>query len=458
VYRHEKGGKMEKNIIHYLLFSCDSIEEQMEAVKKLRMVPEKFYDKETKVMLKAIEFSHNTNRIATDKSISTYFKFNKLKIDIDDYFWDINERETNKIILKDACDFFVKQKEIEINKDLITNALNDYEKTGDISVISRLELASSERKKAVKSIKEATTLGLKKLEMIKNKEDVKSVKFSNNFFFMQLILKGLEPGELIIIAARPGVGKTAISLGFLNDFSKQQKKSLYVSLEMSSEEMMERMLIAKTGIPRSTFFSQTGFTDEKYQELVKASEEINKQSIKIVDESPSSFLEIKEIIKEEHRKNGLDIVFIDYLGLIGSYGNEDNFNVRDTVSKISRGCKLLAMELKIPVILIQQVSRNVASGHREDSSFKELQLTDLRDSGTLEQDANKVFLLWNQEPQSEKDKEDILDSKYKMILNIAKNRNGQANQKVLFEFNRTLQRIKEIDWLTKPSTWGKRND
>ena len=84
VYRHEKGGKMEKNIIHYLLFSCDNIEEQMEAVKKLRMVPEKFYDQETRVILKGIEFSHSMNKLATERSISTYFKFNKVKFDIDE--------------------------------------------------------------------------------------------------------------------------------------------------------------------------------------------------------------------------------------------------------------------------------------------------------------------------------------------------------------------------------------
>jgi replicative DNA helicase len=458
MYRHEKGGKMEKNIIHYLLFSCDNIEEQMEAVKKLRMVPEKFYDQETRVVLKGIEFSHGNNKLATERSIATYFKFNKEKFDVDDYFWDTDEKEANHIVLQDACELFVKQREIEINKELVSTALSNYEKTGDITLLSKLDLASAERKKAVKSIKEATSLGLKKLESIKNKTDLKSIKFSKSFFYMEMILKGLEPGELIIMAARPGVGKTAFSLGFLNDFSKQGKRSMYVTLEMAAEELTERMLIAKTGIPRSVFFSQTGFTDEKFTELENAAKELNKQPIIVVDDAPGTFVEIREIIREEHRKNGLDIVFIDYLGLIGSYSGEDNFNVRDTVSKISRGCKLLAMELKIPIILIQQVNRNAAAGTRDDSSFKELQLTDLRDSGSLEQDANKVFLLWNAEPQTEKDKQDQLDSKYKVILNIAKNRNGQSNQKVLFEFNRTIQRIKEVDWITKPSTWGKKND
>lgn len=449
---------MEKKIIHHLLFSCFNFEEQAEAVKSLRTIPEEFYDQETRIVLRGIEFSHKMKKLATEKTISTYFQFNKEKFDIDDYFWFTDEKEANQIVLEDACKLFVKQKEIEINKHLVEKALNEYEKTGKVSVLSEIDLQSSERKKAVKSIEEATTLGLKKLEDIKNKKDTKRIKFSNSFFYMNTILKGLEPGELIIMAARPSVGKTAFSLGFMNDFSKQGKKTMFISLEMYAEELIERMLTAKTGIPRNVFFSQTGFTDEKFLELKKAALELNKQPITIADESPAIFTEIMNLIKEEHRKKGLDVAFVDYLGLISSYAGEESFSTRETVSKISGGFKRLAMELQIPIVLMQQVNRNVASGHREDSSFKELQLTDLRDSGSLEQDANKVFLLWNLKPETEKDKEDIANSKYKVVLNIAKNRNGQSNQKVLFEFNKAFQRIKETDWLTKPSTWVSKND
>lgn len=459
MYRHEKGGKMEKNIIHYLLFSCDNIEEQIEAVKKLRMVPEKFYDQETRVVLKGIEFSHGNNKLATERSIATYFKFNKEKFDVDDYFWDIDEKEANHIILKDACDLFVKQKEVEINKEIVAEALEKYEKTGDLSYLSGIHLASADRKKSIITAKDAVLIGLEKVKRIKDKNDTTSIKFSHNFFYMQTILKGLEPGELVLIAARPGVGKTALALALLNDFSKQKKKCLFISLEMTIEELMaERFFISKTGITRSLMYSQNGFTDEKFQEIEKAANEIANQSMKFIDDVPPTFVEIREAIREEHRKNGIDVVFVDYLSLITSYSPTDTSDIRVTVSKISREMKLLAKELKVPIILLQQVNRNVAGGSRDDSSFKELQLTDLRDSGTLEQDANKVFLLWNKEPEDDKEKQDIKDSKYKMILSIAKNRNGQSNQKVLFDFNRSLQRIREIDWLTKPSTWGKKND
>lgn len=451
MYRHEKGGQMEKKILYNLLFLCDSLEQQKQVIKKFKKLPEETLDQQTNNLLKAIEYWHEKDKIANVPRLNTYSTFKKGEVDLDDYFWDLEEE--TEIDLDEASELFVKEKEIEYNLIQFEKALNDYKETGNIESIKSIDFKDTESKKKIISMREATEAGLEKLKKVKEKKDEKSIKFSNNFFFLQLILKGLEPGELIIMAARPGVGKTGFSLALLNDISKHKKKSLFISLEMTREELTERMLIAKTGITRSVFYSQSGFTDDKFEDLVKAAYELNKQSISIIDEPPASFLEIKRLIKEEHKRNGLDIVFIDYLGLIGSYSEGDNFDTRTTISKISREAKLLAMELKIPIILLQQVNRNAAAGSRDDSSFKELVLTDLRDSGSLEQDANKVFLLWNKKPENEEDKNNILNSKYKVVLNIAKNRNGQSNQKILYEFNHTNQRIKEIDWITKPTVW-----
>ena len=449
---------MEKKILYNLLFLSNDLEQQKRVMKKIKTLPEKLFDDSTKELIEAIDYWHKKDKIANAKRLNTYSTFNKDSVDIDDYFWDLDEKDMLELDLDEATDLFTKEKEIEYNSEQFERALEDYKKSGNIESIKSIDFKDTESKKRIISIRDATEAGLEKLKKVKEKKDEKSIKFSNNFFFLQLILKGLEAGELIIIAARPGVGKTGFSLALLNDISKHKKKNLFISLEMTREELTERMLIAKTGITRSVFYSQSGFTDEKYEELVKAAHELNKQPISIIDETPPSFLEIKELIKEEHKRNGLDIVFIDYLGLIGSYSEGDNFDTRTTISKISREAKLLAMELKIPIILLQQVNRNAAAGSREDSSFKELVLTDLRDSGSLEQDANKVFLLWNKKPENEEEKNNILNSKYKVILNIAKNRNGQSNQKILYEFNHTNQRIKEIDWLTKPTVWKDHNN
>jgi len=444
---------MERKILFNLVYVNEDIEEQKNAIRRLEELPLESYDNETVEFIKAVHSINESNKLVDTRTLNTYLTFNKTKIDIQDYFWDTNEKEAKEIDLSEAVKNFVKTKQVEINTKLIEDALEKYKATGDTNELSNLNISRVQDKKYVISMAEATEAGLEKLLRIKNKVDTSSVKF-RNFFYLQMILKGLDPGELIIIAARPAVGKTAFGLALTNDISKQGKKVLFISLEMSREELTERMLIAKTGITRSTFYSQSNFTDEKYQELVNAKKELDRQSIRIIDEPPTSFVEIREIIRQEYRNNGIDLVVIDYLGLITSYDKDDRgLDTRTTISKISREAKLLAKELKIPMIILQQVNRNVAAGHRDDSSFKELQLTDLRDSGSLEQDANKVFLLWNKKPETEAEKQEVLDSQYKVIFSIAKNRNGQSNQKILFEFNHSLQRVKEIDWITKPSTW-----
>lgn len=444
---------MERKILFNLVYVNESIKEQTHTIRKLQELKMESYDNETVEFLKAMISINESGKLINAKTLNTYLSFNRTKIDIQDYFWDTNEKEAKNIDLEEAVKSFVKTKQVEINTKIIENALEKYKETGETKEITDLNISRIQDKNYVIDITEATSAGLDKLLRVKNKIDLTSIKFKN-FFFLQMILKGLEPGELILLAARPGVGKTAFALAMLNDISKQKKNTLFISLEMSREELTERMLIAKTGITRSTFYSQNNFTNEKFEELEEAKEALDRQPIKIMDEPPRTFVEIRDAIREEHRKKKLDLVILDYLSLISLYDeNDKGMDTKTTISRISRETKLLAKELKIPILLLQQVNRNMAAGHRDDSSFKPLQLTDLRDSGSLEQDANKVFLLWNQKPETEEDKQDVLDSKYKVIFCIAKNRNGQSNQKILFEFNHSLQRVQEIDWLTKPSTW-----
>ena len=453
MYRHEKGGQMEKKILYNLLYVCEDIEEQKSCLNAFKSLPNETFDNETIELIGIAEKIHKTGNIANEKNIYTHNMFNKKIIDIENFFWDTNEVEARKLDLDFSIKEFLKLKEKEENTKSVEKALEDYKQSGDVSNLNNINIKNNVGTDLVLSMQQVTMAGLEKLRKIKDKEDTDSIKFTNNFFYLQLILKGIEPGELVIIAARPGVGKTAFMLALMNDISKQKKNTMVVTLEMTREEVTERLLTAKTGITRSVMHSKSGFTDEKFEELSEAAAQINKQPIFVVDEPPASFVKIKDVIREQHKKGMLDIVFIDYLGLIGSYRDGDGLDTRNTIARISRDAKLLAMELKIPIVLLQQVNRNVASGSRDDSSFKELQVTDLRDSGTLEQDANKIFLLWNKKPETDEEEKKILNSEYKVILNVAKNRNGQSNQKILFEFNHNLQRIKEIEWLTKPTSW-----
>lgn len=449
---------MEKKIIYNVLYALKSVEEQQEAISKLKRIPDIVLDSETHELILVIDSINKANRLATPKALNTFFSFSNSSADLESYLWDVDEEESLKIDINIAIESFIKEKEIEANQKEIEKAFDLYSKTGNTDILKTIPFIDSTEENLVIPIQESVDETVEYLRRVKNKEDVGTINFSNSFFNTQIITKGIEKDEFVILAARPAVGKTALALALINDISKQGKKVLFITLEMSKVEVIRRMLISKTAISDHTIRSQSKFTDEKFDEIVVAGEQLKRQNINIVEESPRTFIHLREIIKKEHAKSPVDIVFVDYLSLIDSYDGKSDFNKTETVSRISRGFKLLAKEIGVPMFVLQQTSRAAAQGHRGDTSFKELQLSDLRDSGALEQDANKVFLLWNKEPENEEEEQDILDSKYKLILSIAKNRNGQAGQKVLLSFNKTIQRIKEIAWLTKPSSWTDQNE
>lgn len=445
---------MEKNIVYQLLYSCDDLDKQRFIINEIKPFVDSL-DNTTKEIISIVEQNNAINKVTDIKTLNTYISFNKTDIDIDDYFWELDSDSVERYDIDSLVNTFVLNKTKELNTKLIETAYDKYEKDGDITHLQSIEYISSSKENVFIDISNAVDMGLEHLRKIKDKEDIGAINFSSQFFNTQIITKGFMPGEFVIMAARPGVGKTAFGLSFANDISKHGKKVLFVSLEMNINEIMERILIAKTSITRHTIMSASKFTDDKFNIFKEEAEKLKEQPLVFIDNPPSSFMEIKDVIKKQHKQNKFDIIFIDYLSLISSYDRFENADLRTTTSKISRGLKLLAMELNIPIVALQQVSRAVSVGNRKDASYGELQLTDLRESGSLEQDANKVFLLWNQEPKDEKEEKDWLNKgKQNVILYIAKNRNGQSGHKVLFDFNKNLQRVKEISWLTAPDGFG----
>lgn len=445
---------MEKRILYNLIYLTDNIEKQKEYISKLKKISSASLSSDSYELILIIDNILSANKKVTAKSLNTFYAFNKASASLDDYFWELDETDSIKLDLDIAIEQFSKEKEIETNKETIEKAFELYKKTGNTEILKTLEFVESTEQEIIIPIEKSVDLTIEQLRKIKDKEDIGTINFSNSFFNTQIITKGIDSDEFVVLAARPGVGKTALTLALINDISKQGKNVLFITLEMGATEVIKRMLIAKTGISDHIIKSQSKFTDDRFIDFKRAGEELKKQNINIIDEAPRTFIELRNIVIREHKKKPIDIVFVDYLSLIGSYSDVPDYNKTESVSKISRGFKLLAKEIQVPMFVLQQTSRAAAQGHRGNTSFKELQLTDLRDSGALEQDANKVFLLWNKEPETPEEEQEILDSQYKLILSIAKNRSGQADQKVLLSFNKTYQRIKEIAWLTKPSGWS----
>lgn len=230
-------------------------------------------------------------------------------------------------------------------------------------------------------------------------------------------LAGLQDSNLIVLAARPGIGKTTLALNIALNVAMKEKKAVgFFSLEMSKEELVDRLLVGHSDI--DAWKLKTGrLSDEDYKKLTDGMGELADAPIFIDDTPGASILEMRTKARKLKIEKDVKLIVVDYLQLADA-GRRFDSRVTE-VSMISQGLKNLARELKIPVIAISQLSRAV-----EQRGSKKPQLSDLRESGSIEQDADIVAFLYHED-----DNEDLLDQSKRMIkLFIAKHRNGATGE------------------------------
>lgn len=240
------------------------------------------------------------------------------------------------------------------------------------------------------------------------------------FKIMDEMTSGLQPSNLIIVAARPSIGKTALALNIAQHAALKAKKSVgFFSLEMSQEEVGHRVLCSEADVDskrvRDGYASQ-----EALKRLVLAQMAIAEAKFYVDDSALISVPEIRAKAQRLKREHGLDIIFVDYLQLMAGHGQAESRNYE--VAAITRGLKLLAKELRIPVVALSQLSRGpeIRGGGKP-------QLADLRDSGAIEQDADVVMFLYR------KDFYDNDPSRRGMTdVIMAKQRNGPVGEFPLF--------------------------
>ncbi|MGW8249117.1 MAG: replicative DNA helicase [Anaerolineales bacterium] len=241
-------------------------------------------------------------------------------------------------------------------------------------------------------------------------EDVFGVP--TGFIDLDRLLMGMQPSDLIIIAGRPGMGKTAFMLSAAKNAAQIHKKHVAVfSLEMSNEQLIQRLIAQETGIDSQRL--RTGKLEEgEWPKFTQAVEALSNTRIFLDDTPALTPLQLRTKCRRLHLEYQLDLVLVDYLQLMSS-GNRVENRVQE-VSYISRNLKVMARELNVPVLAAAQLSRAV-----EQRADKEPQLSDLRESGSLEQDADIVMFIHRPEIY-EKDtlKQNIAQIK------VAKHRNG----------------------------------
>jgi replicative DNA helicase len=244
------------------------------------------------------------------------------------------------------------------------------------------------------------------------------------FADLDAMTTGLQKSDLILVAARPSIGKTSLALNFAEHAAVREGKTVGVfSLEMSKEQLVLRLLSSVANIDSQRL--RTGFLEEMdFTRLAPAMNALAEAPVYIDDTPNISTMELRTKARRLQAESGLDMVIVDYLQMMQSSSMSKDTNRVQEVSDISRGLKALARELQIPVVALSQLSRQP-----EMRENKEPRLSDLRDSGGLEQDADLVMFLWREKDRPAEDQEsdgEIIN------LRLAKHRNGPTGETKLW--------------------------
>ena len=290
------------------------------------------------------------------------------------------------------------------------------------------EIRSGRDTSALTSISSVIVDTLVNLQKIAGPDRDKYAGIPTGFTYLDTVLTGMGRSDLIILAARPGMGKTSFALNIATNVAKKQKIPVAIfSLEMTKDQLTSRILSAEAGIDSQAF--RTGkLKDEDWDDLARASEMLHDAPIYMDDTSGITIPEVKAKIRrinQDPSRPDIGLVIIDYLQLMTSGRRTEN-RVQE-ISDITRNLKIMAKELNVPVIALSQLSRSAekATGRSDHRP----QLSDLRDSGSIEQDADVVLFLYRQayyNSHQDGAEEQQADERTAECI-VAKNRHGETS-------------------------------
>ena len=395
-----------------------------------------FYDERNKYLFEAINDLHNED-IPLDSNVlkDELEKKKKLKLvggveyisevvdsvissaNLDHYIDEVKENATRRNLINSATEII---NDAYDNEDI--NSLIDDAERNILNVVKARTVSD------FVPIHEILRRAQEKLEALaKNKKAITGVE--TGFYDFDKITTGFQGGELIILAARPGMGKTALALNMATYAATTTKKAVAIfNLEMSAEMLVNRMISAIGGI--DAYKLQTGQMQERdWKRYNEAMSQLADTNMYIQDNAGVTCAEIRAKCRRlANSKDGLGLVVIDYLQLVSS-GNKRIESRQVEVSEISRSLKTMALELDVPVIALSQLSR---SAEKRESNMP--MLADLRESGSLEQDADMVLFINRKDYYDAKK-----DQKEKIVpaeLVIAKHRKGSLGTiDLMFELN-----------------------
>jgi replicative DNA helicase len=277
-------------------------------------------------------------------------------------------------------------------------------------------------KNAFVSIKQSLMDTVEQIEHLReHKDEIRGVP--TGFPDLDNLLAGLQKSDLIILAARPSMGKTTFALDIVRNVALSGTPVGIFSLEMSSQQLVQRMLSAESRVDAWAIRTGHGLTNAHFTTLQEAASRLQKAPIYIDDQAGNSIVKMRSVARRLKAEHGLGLIVVDYLQLMTTSKNYDN--MVNQVTEISRSLKQLARELDVPVLALSQLSRAV------ESRGGKPRLSDLRDSGSIEQDADLVMFI-HREDRFKDEKDFITD-----IL-IEKHRNGAVGSvQLLFDAKTT---------------------
>jgi len=338
---------------------------------------------------------------------------------------------------------FIKRSLINISRKISNDAFDDSVDIFDLLNDAEANLFTVTEGTLRKSYDKMSSLikgALENIEILRNKEDGLS-GVPSGFTNVDRVTSGWQQSDLVIVAARPGMGKTAFALTMARNIAVDHNTPIgFFSLEMSSEQLVNRLIASEAELGASKL-RKGDLADHEMVQLHEKIKHLSEAPIFIDDTPGLSIFELRAKARRLVKNHGVGIIMIDYLQLMTAGGNAGNRE--QEISTISRSLKGIAKELKIPVIALSQVNRGVES--RTGVGSKRPMLSDLRESGAIEQDADIVTFIYRPEYYKIYEWDNGDDSRGQGELIIAKHRNGSLKN-VRLKFTGEFAKFTDLDY------------
>ena len=409
------------------------------------LYPEDFYNPANEKIYKTILELYEKHQPVDILTVTNRLKEKKILTDVggSSYLAEI----TNLVTTTSHVDYYahlVKEKKIlrdliKISAEITENAFEpqkEFEMFLDEIEQKILAVSQKSVSQNFTHIKEELIAAYERIEKLHERKGLLR-GLATGFTELDNLLSGLQKSDFIIIGARPSLGKTSLALDIARNVALKEDVPVGIfSLEMSREQVVDRLIAAQSNVPLWKLRTGRVSDDTEFQMIQKALDTLSKTPI-FIDDTPSpNILQMRSMARRLQVERGLGLIIVDYLQLIAPRHTSSQVNMVQQVTEISRGLKGLARELNVPLIALSQLSRSV---DKRDNRVP--QLSDLRESGSIEQDADVVLFIYRKDrddPNTPPEEQGIAEIK------IAKHRNGPLGS-VKLKFDSETVSFKNID-------------